>query len=212
MTNRNTRRRKTQNKGIGLVLPDNAPVKGHFSTCRKLYNTGSNSQQPSLKTGCSYRNIVRQCLTYNGRQQGLRAGRGFTLIELLVVVLIIGILAAVVLPQYQKAVQKARFSEALVNIHTLQQAVDAYRLANGEPDDIIEDLTDVLTVEVSSANFRYTPMYDTMCNGFCWGMWADELEGHYRLESVYENNVWNTTCQGWDNKGEKICDVFNQMN
>jgi len=52
--------------------------------------------------------------------------KGFTLLEVLIVVIIIGILAAIALPQYVSTIEKARSAEAASNIGSLRSSVDRY--------------------------------------------------------------------------------------
>ncbi len=98
---------------------------------------------------------------------------GFTLIELLVVVLIIGILAAVALPQYQKAVEKARAAKMVTLIDTYQKAIDRYVLENGNRG-------------ISFANND--------------GSWNDILDVSYSREQVEEmfNYYFENGSYGWD--------------
>lgn len=64
----------------------------------------------------------------------------FTLIELLVVILIIGILAAIALPEYRIVVERARFATVKDNAHTLARAIQHYYLIQDKNPTSLEDL------------------------------------------------------------------------
>ena len=78
--------------------------------------------------------------------------KAFTLIELLVVVLIIGILAAIALPQYQKAVIKSRFSEAVTNTRSLMNAAEVCEMENGKVVDSTSICANLNNLAVSVGN------------------------------------------------------------
>ena len=56
--------------------------------------------------------------------------KGFTLLELIIVVIVIGVLATIAIPQYTKAVERAKGGKATSNLNLIRQAEHLYRANN----------------------------------------------------------------------------------
>ncbi len=89
----------------------------------------------------------------SGSRLTYKASSGFTLIELLVAVLIIAILAAVALPQYQKVMYRIQGREALQAIDVLDKALHAYYLQHDTYEDISEENLDIKLPQLKYFNW-----------------------------------------------------------
>ena len=63
-------------------------------------------------------------------KQNQRQKRGFTLIELMIVIAIIGILAAIAVPNFTQARKKAKLKACVANMSTLDSALEMYMMEN----------------------------------------------------------------------------------
>ncbi|ACC98611.1 Type II secretion system subunit H, I [Elusimicrobium minutum Pei191] len=117
--------------------------------------------------------------------------KGFTLIELLVVVLIIGILAAIALPQYQKTVRKSRTAEVLTLGRALRDSMNRTLLQDPVAFDNFDYIPEQY-LELLDVQFPY-PLID--------GGTRQVFKNFYEIEFSPEDISFSIQ---WDELGNKI--------
>lgn len=126
-----------------------------------------------------------------GKKSGLAGGQGFSLVELLIVVAIIGILAAIVIPEFQNHSQQAKEAAAKENLRIFREFL---RLRIGEGQDIT--LSSVPKNPFNNLNTVHTLTTDE------WPGPTGEYGWHYRLSDQEVKLDW----PGLDSAGKPYYD------
>jgi general secretion pathway protein G len=66
------------------------------------------------------------------KEQKMKARSGFTLVEILIVVVILGILAAIVIPQFTDASTEAKTSSLMTDLQTMRSQIELYKIQHND--------------------------------------------------------------------------------
>jgi prepilin-type N-terminal cleavage/methylation domain-containing protein len=138
--------------------------------------------------------------------------KAFTLIELLVVVLIIGILAAIALPQYTKTVRLSRTSEAVTMLNAIMKGQEEYFLIYSDYTNDINELSitvpsgklsENMSENNKKSNYYYVCWEKRVCGAFI----DNEDYPIFEFAGLHKNNDIGTAHRNVT--GKRFCSVQN---
>jgi general secretion pathway protein G len=110
-----------------------------------------------------------------------RSSRGFTLVELLLVLVILGVLAAIVIPKFSGRTQQAKIQATVTQISTFRTALDAFEVDNGYYPKGRSGLQDLIVMPRDAQNWRGPYLQSDRIPADPWG-------GEYSYECPGKNN------------------------
>jgi general secretion pathway protein G len=135
-------------------------------------------------------------------RMGRRAKRAFTLIELLLVLVILGILAAVVVPKFTDRTRQAQIAKARTDIKAMEDAIEAFNVDNGRyptPDEGINILVD----NISDLQGWHGPYIKYQLDP-----WGNNYQ--YVYPGQYNPTSFDIICAGVDGNFNTEDDIWNQ--
>jgi len=95
----------------------------------------------------------------------MKAKKGFTLVEILIVVVILGILAAIVIPQFTEASTEAKKSSLRSDLQTVRSQIELYKIQHNDnppPGDTAAAFVTAMTTTVAYNGTNYGPYLQQM--------------------------------------------------
>jgi len=126
--------------------------------------------------------------------------KGFTLIELLIVVAIIGIIAAIAIPNLLNAIQRGKQKRSMADMRAVGTAVEAFAVDNNRyPDDAspVSNITD----DVEPIYIKKVPTQDGWETAFDYASDPDSAAQSYTISSYGKNKIQDGDCAGSTYKG-----------
>jgi len=105
----------------------------------------------------------------------MRAQRGFTLVEILIVVVILGILAAIVIPQFTQASSEAKTNSLASDLQSFRSQIELYKCQHTDVLPVLANFTSQMMYTTDIAGNLSNPLSKTRAGAFQYGPYLERV-------------------------------------